>query len=118
MSETTVMTHCCPLHGERKVGSIGRVTPGTRSKVVNDNDEEVPVGQVGELVIKGPSIMKGYYNRLEETETAMRNGWLHSGDLVRKDEDDYYFVVDRIKDMYIRGGKTVYPRNRRSFVFI
>lgn len=117
LSEVTVMTHCCPLVGVQKIGSIGHVMPGMRSKVVNEKDEEVPVGQVGELVIKGPSIMKGYYKKPEETEVAMRTGWFHTGDLVKKDEDGYYFIVDRIKDMYIRGGKNVYPREIEEVLY-
>jgi long-chain acyl-CoA synthetase len=117
LSEVTVMTHCCPLTGVKKVGSIGHVMPGMRSKVVNEKDEDIPIGEVGELVLKGPSIMKGYYRKPEETEVAMRTGWFHTGDLVKKDEDGYYFIVDRIKDMYIRGGKNVYPREIEEVLY-
>jgi long-chain acyl-CoA synthetase len=117
LSEVTVMTHCCPVDGLQKAGSIGPVLPGLESKVFNEQDDEVPSEEVGELVVKGPSIMKGYYEKPEETEVAMRNGWFHTGDLVIEDNDKYVFVVDRIKDMYIRGGKNVYPREIEEVLY-
>lgn len=110
LSEVTVLSHCCPVDGVKKTGSIGPVMPGLDSTVFNSDDEEVSVGTVGELVIRGPSIMKGYYKKENETTVALRKGWFHTGDLVKADEDGYYYVVDRIKDMYIRGGRNVYPR--------
>ena len=117
LSETTVLTHCNPLHGLQKAGSIGPTIPGVEAKVFSEEDEELPIGEVGELVVKGPNIMKGYYQKEKETEEAMRQGWLHTGDLVKKDQDNYYYVVDRIKDMYIRGGRNVYPREIEEVLF-
>lgn len=117
LSEVTVMTHCCPVDGVKKAGSIGPVLPGLEAAVFNSDDEAVPVGTVGELVVRGPSIMKGYYKKEEESAVALRKGWFHTGDLVKADEDGYYYVVDRIKDMYIRGGRNVYPREIEEVLY-
>jgi len=78
--------------------------------VADENGQAVPQGDVGEILIKGHNIMKGYYNRPEETAEAFKDGWFHSGDLGRKDEKGYYYIVDRKKDMILRGGFNVYPR--------
>ncbi|PHO07167.1 long-chain-fatty-acid--CoA ligase [Thermoanaerobacterium thermosaccharolyticum] len=94
----------------RKPGSIGVPLPCNEAKIVDENDNEVPIGEVGELVLKGSNIMIGYHNMPEETEKTLRNGWLHTGDLAKKDEDGYYYIVDRLKDMIILGGFNVYPR--------
>ncbi|BBM88125.1 long-chain-fatty-acid--CoA ligase [Candidatus Uabimicrobium amorphum] len=93
-----------------KVGSIGEPVWGVEMKVFNEDCEEVPVGEVGEIVIRGHNIMKGYYRRVHETEHAMRSGWFHSGDMGKMDEDGYFYIVDRVKDMIVRGGFNVYPR--------
>lgn len=94
----------------RKVGSIGIPVWGVEVKLVNENGTEVPVGEKGELLYRGHNVMKGYYNNDKATSETIKNGWLHSGDIAIKDEDGYYFIVDRTKDMIIRGGLNVYPR--------
>lgn len=94
----------------RKPGSIGFPLPGVEAKIVDENDNELPVGEIGELVLKGPNVMVGYHNMPEETAKTLRNGWLHTGDLAKKDEDGYFYIVDRLKDMIITGGFNVYPR--------
>ncbi|MCA9958622.1 MAG: AMP-binding protein, partial [Anaerolineales bacterium] len=95
---------------ERKPGSIGIPIWGIEMRVVDSNDNDVPQGQPGEIIIRGHNVMKGYYKRPEETARAFKNGWFHTGDVATKDEDGYYYIVDRIKDMIIRGGFNVYPR--------
>jgi long-chain acyl-CoA synthetase len=95
---------------ERKAGSIGRPLAATEMRVVSDQDEDVPTGERGEIIVRGHSVMKGYYKRPEATAEAMRGGWFHTGDIAYIDSDGYYFIVDRKKDLIIRGGYNVYPR--------
>ncbi|HEV2149454.1 MAG TPA: long-chain fatty acid--CoA ligase [Longimicrobiaceae bacterium] len=94
----------------RKVGSIGVPVFGCEVRVVDLDGNEVPAGQPGEIVIRGHNVMKGYYRRPEATAEALRGGWFHTGDVAVRDEDGYLFIVDRLKDMIIRGGFNVYPR--------
>ncbi|WP_027417667.1 fatty acid--CoA ligase family protein [Aneurinibacillus terranovensis] len=110
LSEASPVTAFNPVDGVRKPGSIGISIPDVESKIVDEEDLEVPLGQVGELVVRGPNVMKGYFRMPEETAMALRNGWLHTGDMARMDEDGYIFIVDRKKDMIIVGGFNVYPR--------
>jgi long-chain acyl-CoA synthetase len=111
LSETSPVATFNYLHKERKIGSIGVPIWGVELKVFNEDNEEVPVGEIGEIVIRGHNVMKGYYNKAEATAEAIdRNGWFHSGDLGRIDEDGCFYIVDRVKDMIIRGGFNVYPR--------
>jgi long-chain acyl-CoA synthetase len=95
---------------ERKAGSIGKPVWGVEVKLVDIHGNEVPVGEKGELLYRGHNVMKGYYKKNEATAETIKNGWLHSGDIAIKDEDGFYFIVDRTKDMIIRGGLNVYPR--------
>jgi len=95
----------------RKPGSVGKPIEDVEVLVVNENDNPVPVGEVGEVIARGPNIMQGYYNMPEETAAALRNGWLHTGDMGRFDEDGYLYIVERKKDLIIRGGLNVYPRD-------
>lgn len=95
---------------ERKAGSIGTPVWGVKVKLINEQGEEVAVGEKGELLYKGHNVMKGYYKKPEATAAALKNGWLHSGDVAIKDADGYFYIVDRTKDMIIRGGLNVYPR--------
>src|SRR6185436_5444456 len=97
---------------EPRVGSIGRPIPGVEMKLINDDWSDVADDPeaIGEIAIKGHNIMKGYHGRPEATAEAVRDGWFRSGDLGRKDEDGWYYIVDRSKDMIIRGGYNVYPR--------
>ncbi|WP_281267804.1 long-chain-fatty-acid--CoA ligase [Sulfoacidibacillus thermotolerans] len=118
LSEASPITAFAPVDGRpRKVGSIGVSLPMVDQKVVNEFDEEVPVGEVGELVVRGPNVMKGYLGLPKETETALRNGWLHTGDMARMDEDGYFYIVDRKKDMILVGGFNVYPREVEEVLF-
>ncbi len=120
LTETTPVTHVNPFQGNRKVGSIGVPLPNTECKVVDIEDptKEVPVGESGELLIRGPQVMKGYLNRPDETEkTINEDGFLHTGDVARMDEDGYFYIVDRIKDMIISGGYNVYPRDIDEVLF-
>jgi fatty-acyl-CoA synthase/long-chain acyl-CoA synthetase len=101
----------CALRGEdsvRKIGSIGTPMLNVEVRVVDDDMNDVPQGEVGEIVYRGPLVMSGYWNKPEETAEAFRGGWFHSGDLVRQDEDGYFYVVDRKKDMIISGGENIY----------
>jgi len=92
-----------------KQGTVGRPMINVEARVVDDDDNDVPIGEVGEIVYRGPTVMKEYYNDPEATAEAFRGGWFHSGDLVRQDEDGYIYVVDRKKDMIISGGENIYP---------
>ena len=92
-----------------KIGSVGKPLARTEVKLVDAEGEEVPVGEVGEICVRGPQVMKGYLRNPEETSAAIRNGWLYSGDLGRFDEEGYLYIVDRKKDMIIRGGENIYP---------
>jgi long-chain acyl-CoA synthetase len=94
----------------RKPGSIGIPVWGVEVKLVDDNDEEVPIGEKGQLLYRGHNVMKGYYKKPEANAKTLKGGWLHSGDVAVKDADGYYYIVDRTKDMIIRGGLNVYPR--------
>ncbi len=92
----------------RKPGSVGKPIINVEVRVVDHQDQDVPVGQVGEIVYRGPTVMKEYYKNPEATAEAKKNGWFHSGDLVRQDEEGYFYVVDRSKDMIISGGENIY----------
>ncbi len=91
------MTHSNPVLGEVRKGSIGMPLPGVEAKVVDEEGKELPPGEVGELVVKGPNVMKGYWNRPEETAKALKENWLFTGDLARMDQDGYFYIVDRKK---------------------
>ncbi len=119
LSEASPVTHCNPLFGVRKPGSVGLPYPDTDCKIVDlvDGVTEMPVGEEGELLIKGPQVMKGYWNRPEETAETLRDGWLYTGDIARMDEDGYFYIVDRKKDLVITGGYNVYPREVDEVLF-
>jgi long-chain acyl-CoA synthetase len=117
LSETTGMATFNSPDRERKPGSIGAPTGGTEIKLVDDDDNEVPQGEPGELVMRGPFVMAGYWNRDEATESVMRGGWFHTGDIATVDEDGYFFIVDRKKDLIIRGGYNVYPREVEEVLY-
>ncbi len=109
--QTEMSPVTCMLLGEdaiRKRGSVGKVIPTVAARVVDDNMNDVPVGEVGEIVYRAPTLMSGYWNNPEATAEAFEGGWFHSGDLVRMDEDGYVWVVDRKKDMIISGGENIY----------
>ena len=117
LSEASPVTCFNPLDRDRIPGSIGTNIINVENKVVNELGEEVPDGEVGELIVRGPNVMKGYYKMPEETEVALRNGWLYTGDLARRDEDGYFYIVDRKKDLVIVGGYNVYPREVEEVLF-
>ncbi len=110
LSETSPVATFNPADGVRKAGSVGIPVWGVQVRIVDENDNDVEAGETGEIIIKGHNIMKGYYKREEATAETMRGGWFHSGDIGRMDEDGYIYIVDRVKDMIIRGGFNVYPR--------
>ena len=102
---------------ERKPGSIGTPITGVAMKVVDDEGNDVPRGGVGEIVIRGHNVMKGYWNRPDATAEVLSDGWLRTGDLAKVDDDGYFFIVDRRKDMIIRGGYNVYPREIEEVLY-
>jgi long-chain acyl-CoA synthetase len=102
---------------ERKAGSIGTPMEGVEMKVVDESGNELRSGEVGEILIRGHNVMKGYWNRPDATAETLREGWLHTGDMARVDEDGYFFIVDRKKDMIIRGGFNVYPREVEEVLY-
>ncbi|HEX8982969.1 MAG TPA: long-chain fatty acid--CoA ligase [Ktedonobacterales bacterium] len=109
---TEVGVNCfglAPEDATRKGGSVGRPVFHSRARIVDDHDDDVALGAVGELALAGPHVCSGYWRRPTATAEAYRNGWWHTGDLVRQDEEGYYFIVGRKKDMYISGGENVYP---------
>ncbi len=110
LSETSPVASFNHPHAERKPGSIGTPIAGVEMRLVDDDGRDVPAGEVGEIAIRGENVMTGYWERPEETAKAIPDGWFRSGDLARLDEDGYYFIVDRKKEMIIRGGYNVYPR--------
>ncbi len=112
LTEASPVTHLNPLHGEKRPGSIGLPFPDTDVRIVDMElgTVELPAGKIGELIIKGPQVMKGYWNRPDETASTLRNGWLYTGDIATMDQDGYFTIVDRKKDMIICGGYNVYPR--------
>lgn len=119
LSEASPTTHFNPLFGERKPGSIGIGYCATEYKIVDIGTglEEQPFGSVGELILKGPQVMKGYWNMPEETAVALRDGWLYTGDIARMDEEGYVYIVDRKKDVIIASGYNVYPREVEEVLY-
>jgi len=112
LTESSPITHLTPILGKQKFGSIGMPLPDTEAKIVDMEVGTLPVpqGKMGELIIRGPQVMRGYYNRPDDTAGTLRNNWLYTGDIAYMDEDGYFFIVDRKKDMVIVGGYNVYPR--------
>jgi long-chain acyl-CoA synthetase len=114
LTESTPVTHINPFAGgKRKVGSIGVPISDTQCRIVDidDGETDVATGETGELLVKGPQVMKGYHNKPEETTATLTDGWLHTGDIGKMDEEGYFYIVDRKKDMIISGGYNVYPRD-------
>ncbi len=117
-TETTGgMTTLHPEDAFNKMGSVGQRMINSEARIVDDDDRDVPVGKVGEIIYKGPTVLKEYYKNPEGTAEAMKGGWFHSGDLVREDEDGYIYVVDRKKDMIISGGENIYPAELEEVLF-
>ncbi|WP_394137920.1 long-chain-fatty-acid--CoA ligase [Cytobacillus oceanisediminis] len=117
LSETAPLVAINPLKGTRKPGSIGLNIPAVQSKVVDEFGKELPKGEVGELVVQGPNVMKGYLGMPEATSAAFKDGWFYTGDLASMDEEGYIYIVDRKKDMIIVGGYNVYPREVEEVLY-
>ena len=119
MTESCPVTHINPFKGKRKVGSVGLPISDTESRIVDLSDgvSDVPVGETGELLVRGPQVMKGYWNRPDATAETITDGWLHTGDIAKMDEEGYFYIVDRKKDMIISGGFNVYPRDIEEVFF-
>ncbi len=119
LSETSPVATTNPFGGVTKVGSVGLPVPDTDIKIVDliDGQKEMPVGESGEIIIKGPQVTSGYYKMPEETAIAIRDGWLYTGDIGKMDEDGYFYIVDRKKDMIIAGGYNIYPREIDEVLF-
>ncbi|MEO0254111.1 MAG: long-chain fatty acid--CoA ligase [candidate division WOR-3 bacterium] len=113
LSEASPVTHCNPIYGKNKRGSIGIPFPNTLAKIVDleKGEKEMPIGEPGELIVKGPQVMKGYWKSEEETKKVIRDGWLFTGDIAKMDEEGYFYILDRKKDLIIVSGFNVYPRN-------
>ncbi len=118
LSEASPVTHCNPLTEQCRTGSIGLPLPGVEAAIVDqETGDPVPAGEVGELVVRGPNIMQGYWNRPEETSQVFRNGWMRTGDLGKMDADGYFSIVERVKDVIIASGLKVYPREVEEVLF-
>ncbi|MBV9717479.1 MAG: long-chain fatty acid--CoA ligase [Solirubrobacterales bacterium] len=117
LSETSPVASFNHPDLEQKPGSIGTPIEGVEMKVVGEQGEDLPLGEVGEIAIRGHNVMKGYWNRPDATAEVIKDGWLHTGDMARVDEDGYFFIVDRKKDMIIRGGYNVYPREIEEVLY-
>jgi long-chain acyl-CoA synthetase len=118
LSETSPVASFSRMELEKKAGSIGVAIDGVQLRVVDDAGAEVATGEVGELQVKGPNVMKGYWKNPEATKAAISaDGWFSTGDMAKKDEDDFYFIVDRKKDLIIRGGYNVYPREVEEVLY-
>jgi long-chain acyl-CoA synthetase len=117
LSETSPVASFNMLDKPRKVGSIGYPAWGVELAIMDENDQPLPDGERGEICIRGHNIMKGYWKRPEANAETLRNGWFHSGDVGMRDEDGCYFIVDRTKDMIIRGGFNVYPREVEEVLY-
>lgn len=117
LSEASPVTCFNPLDRERIPGSIGMSIVNVENKVVDENGKEVPKGEVGELIVRGPNVMNGYYKMPEATAETIRDGWLYTGDMAKEDEEGYFYIVDRKKDMIIVGGYNVFPREIEEVLY-
>lgn len=119
LSETSPVTHANPVYGKRKPGSIGLPMPDTEYKIVDveTGEKELPIGEIGEICLRGPQVMEGYLNMPEETAQSIRNGWFYTGDIAKADEEGYAYIVDRKKDMVIASGYNIYPRDIEEVLY-
>ncbi|MEG0258953.1 MAG: long-chain-fatty-acid--CoA ligase [Lysinibacillus sp.] len=118
LTETSPVTHATPIWGKRVPGSVGLPWPDTESAIIRSGDtEQLGVGEIGEIVVKGPQVMKGYWNRPEDTAATFADGWFLTGDLGYMDEEGYFYVVDRKKDLIIAGGFNIYPREVEEVLY-
>ena len=119
LTEAAPVTHTTPRRGQRKFGSIGVPIPDVDAKIVDleTGSRDLPVGETGELVVRGPNLMDGYYGKADETALVLRDGWLYTGDIARMDEDGFFYIVDRKKELIIVSGYNVYPREVEEALF-
>jgi len=119
MTEASSVTHVNPRRGVRKFGSVGVPIVGTDSKIVDveTGAQELPPGEAGELLVKGPQVMAGYWNQADETDQVLKDGWLYTGDIATMDEDGYFYIVDRKKDLILTAGFNVYPREVEEVLY-
>jgi long-chain acyl-CoA synthetase len=119
LTEASPVTHLNPLRGKKKIGSIGLPFPDTDAAIVDikTGTKLLPPNEPGELIIRGPQVMKGYWKKPEETKETLRNGWLYTGDIAYMDEEGYFFIVDRKKDLIISGGYNIYPREIEEVLY-
>jgi long-chain acyl-CoA synthetase len=120
LSEATPVTHANPIYGENRIGTIGLPFPSTEAKIMDTETgtQELPPGEIGELAVRGPQVMKGYWQMPTETANVLRNGWLYTGDMARMDADGYFQIVDRKKDMILgAGGFNIYPREIEEVLY-
>jgi long-chain acyl-CoA synthetase len=112
LTETSPVTHLNPIAGRRKSGSIGLPFPNTECRIVDADTgcRDLPVGEVGELLLRGPQVMSGYWQNPDETALAVRDGWFYTGDLAKMDDDGFFYIVDRKKDLIIASGFNIFPR--------
>ncbi|MGQ9682637.1 MAG: long-chain-fatty-acid--CoA ligase [Anaerolineae bacterium] len=119
LSEASPVTHANPIYGENRIGTIGLPWPDTEARIVDldEGTQDMPIGEAGELIVRGPQVMKGYWQKPEETRLVLRDGWLYTGDIARMDADGYFQIVDRKKDMIIAGGFNIYPREIEEVLY-
>jgi long-chain acyl-CoA synthetase len=117
LTEASPVVSAHRLSGLRKLGSVGQPIPGVAVAILDDADRALPAGEIGEVCVRGPNVMLGYYRLPEETATTLRNGWLHTGDVGRLDEDGFLYIVERKKDLIIRGGFNIYPREVEEVLY-
>lgn len=117
LTEAAPVVSAHRLSMERRLGSVGKPIPGVEVKIFDDEDRELPVGEVGEVCVRGPNVMLGYYRMPEETAKTIKNSWLHTGDMGRVDADGYLYIVERKKDLLIRGGFNIYPREVEEILY-
>jgi long-chain acyl-CoA synthetase len=119
LSEASPVTHVTPIFGKRKMGTIGLPLPDTDAKIVDveSGTRELPVGEAGELIVRGPQVMRGYWRRPEESAAVVHDGWLHTGDIATVDDEGYFAIVDRKKDMIKTKGENVYPREVEEVLY-
>ncbi|MCG2676624.1 AMP-binding protein, partial [bacterium] len=117
LSEASPVVSLNPVKGVRKPGSVGLALPGVDVDIVDNNGHSLKKGEVGELIVRGPNVMRGYYNLPRETEETLKRGWLYTGDLAKMDEESYVYIVDRKKDMINVRGLNVYPREVEEVLY-
>jgi long-chain acyl-CoA synthetase len=118
LTEASPVTHANNIWEKRKTGSIGIPFPDTEAKIVDsESGEELPPGELGEIIIRGPQVMQGYWNREKETGETLKDGWLYTGDIAKMDEDGFFYIMDRKKDIIIAGGFNIYPREIEEVLF-